>query len=522
MKTKELAHKWIANLFVLLVIVSFSFLSVGLANAGLGDPSLRVSAYVTPSEIERGSSGDLKVTVSEVRGEDWAKDVTVTSSISPLDGCTISPSSKSTSRIGESSYTTFHFTIYASKDASLGKRSVSVSVKYYDTGWLDIETYGPYYSSGSTKIFVKKGHGSISMSSSPSRAKVYIDGSYKGTTPLLRDIEEGQHTIKLTKEYYYDAEEKVSVKIGETTYVSKTLRGYGFVSVDSKPSGAKVYLDGDHKGETPLSLSKVVVGSHTIKLTKPYYDDVTKTVSVSVGKTTHVYESLLGRGAIKISSEPVGANAYLDGIYKGITPLFLDNIKEGNYEITLTKSGYANVTKTIQVSVGKTIQVSETLSFATWLLASIFGIIALTILVTGIFVRRKKKQAKPTVTKAEETTDEEKIEEVKIPEPEEVRERLRETYPEKDAARLANTFRIAQEIRNLYCTTDTTAREINKEFDLLKMYLTEREFLDEIESIQRRTNAELREDERLDEKHVEEVKDFCEKFTEMWIAKFLR
>ena len=80
MKTKGLAHKWIANLFVLLVIFSFCFLSVSLANAGLGDPSLQVSAYVTPSEIERGSSGELKVTVSEVGGVDWAKDVTVTPS----------------------------------------------------------------------------------------------------------------------------------------------------------------------------------------------------------------------------------------------------------------------------------------------------------------------------------------------------------------------------------------------------------------------------------------------------------
>jgi len=103
-----------------------------------------------------------------------------------------------------------------------------------------------------------------------------------------------------------------------------------------------------------------------------------------------------------------------------------------------------------------------------------------------------------------------------------VKAELKKTFSEKDAARLANTFRVAQEIRSSYCNTDTTAKEINKEFDLLKMYLTEKEFLDEIEGIQRRINAELREDERLDEKHVKEVKDFCEKFTEMWIAKFLR
>ncbi len=516
-----IAHKRI-NLFILLVIFSFCFLSVGLANAGLGHPSLRVSAYVTPSEIERGSSGELIVTVSEVGGVDWAKDVTVTPSISPLDGCTISPSSKSTSGIGESSSTTFHFTIYVSKDATLGRRSVHISVKYYETGWLDIGTFGPDYSTGSTKFSVKKGHGFISISSIPSGAKVYIDGVYKGTTPLFLSVEEGKHTIKLTKEYYYDVEESVFVKIGETTYVSKTLKGYGFIRVDSNPSGAKVYLDGVYKGETPLFLSKVAEGTHTIKLTKQYYNDVTRTVSVSIGKTTHVYETLTGYGSISISSFPSGASVYLDGYYKGVTPLFLSKVIEGSHTIKLAKSGYAELTKTIYVYPGKTTYVSETLSFATWLLTSIFGMIALISVFIVIFVIRRKKREKLTATKAEEITEKGKTEEVKIPETEEVRERLRETYPEKDAVRLANAFRIIQDIKSLYCNTNTKAGEISKEFDLLKMYLTEKEFLNEVESIQRKINAELREEQRLSEKHVEEVKDFCEKFIEMWIARFLR
>jgi hypothetical protein len=163
------------------------------------------------------------------------------------------------------------------------------------------------------------------------------------------------------------------------------------------------------------------------------------------------------------------------------------------------------------------------------------------ILLPLIAYRKGKKKSKPP-----EEIEKKASKEVEIPEPEEGREKLnfleneikqheatisepedmegvlKETYPEKDAARLANAFRIAQDIRNNYCDTNTKAKEINKEFDLLKMYLMEKEFLDEIEGIQRKINAELREDERLDEKHVEEVKDFCEKFTEMWIARFLR
>ncbi|NMG83159.1 MAG: PEGA domain-containing protein, partial [Methanosarcinales archaeon] len=223
METKAVSCKWVANLSILLIIIFFCFLSVDLVNAGIGDPSLRVSTFVTPSEIERGGSGKLKVTVSEVGGVDWAMDVTVTPSISPLDGCTISPSLEHTSRIGASSYTTFYFTIYASKDATLGSRSVTTRVKYYDTGWLDEGRYGPYHSHSNTEILVKKGHGSIRISSIPSGAKVYIDGEYNGKTPvsLLNRVIEGSHTIKLEKTGYNDITKTISVSVERTSSVSE-------------------------------------------------------------------------------------------------------------------------------------------------------------------------------------------------------------------------------------------------------------------------------------------------------------
>jgi hypothetical protein len=106
----------------------------------------------------------------------------------------------------------------------------------------------------------------------------------------------------------------------------------------------------------------------------------------------------------------------------------------------------------------------------------------------------------------------EDLQRVKI---ENVEERLRKIYPEKDAQRFANAFRIIPAIRSNYCNTETSVNDINKKFDFLKIHLTEKMFLDNVESIQREINAELSKGGRLDEKHVEEVRDFCEMCTEM-------
>jgi len=168
----------------------------------------------------------------------------------------------------------------------------------------------------------------------------------------------------------------------------------------------------------------------------------------------------------------------------------------------------------------KAMTVEHTTTISWYIL--IIALITLIIVGTGIFVVRRKKHVKPDITKAVGAIKGEGVKEPKVPEQEDVKENLKEAYPEIVAARLANIFRIVQEIRNDYCNTTATVRDINRQFDLLKMYLEERAFLEEVESIQRRLNAELREDERLDERHVEEVTAFCERFTEMWIARFSR
>lgn len=99
---------------------------------------------------------------------------------------------------------------------------------------------------------------------------------------------------------------------------------------------------------------------------------------------------------------------------------------------------------------------------------------------------------------------------------------LAQRHSGKDAQRLANSFRIILDINNNCCDTRTKVKEIKARFDSLKMYLTEEDFVAEIERLQRRFAAELFEEESLREEHVRELKNFCTRFTEMWAAKFMK
>lgn len=348
------------NKCVFLILVFILILSIPSQAAS---PVVSISTSVSPNVIEAGSSGVLTVRVSETGGLDWMKNPTVGIDSYPA-GITFPERVKTVSRIDKSSSNTFSFTFSTKDTMSSGTKEIRVILRYYEMDLFNVETYGPYDKYTSASVVIKPAVGTIAVSSSPTNAEIYLDGSYKGTTPkTISNIQIGSHTVKLTKSGYNDISKAVTVSSGQTAYVSETLYAQkGAISISSSPSGASIYLDGTYKGTAPTVLSSIPVGSHTIKLTKSGYNDISKTVTVSAGQTAYVSKTLdTQKGSISVSSNPSGANVYLDGTYQGTTTKILSNIPIGSHTIKITKSGYEDKTKTVTVSE-KPIQISETLT----------------------------------------------------------------------------------------------------------------------------------------------------------------
>jgi len=66
--------------------------------------------------------------------------------------------------------------------------------------------------------------GTLSISSTPSSAYIYLDGIYKGLTPRnITNMTSGNYTLKLTKYRYYDYKAIVNIQSGKITKLSPTL-----------------------------------------------------------------------------------------------------------------------------------------------------------------------------------------------------------------------------------------------------------------------------------------------------------
>ncbi|MDD4127533.1 MAG: PEGA domain-containing protein [Methanomicrobium sp.] len=238
----------------------------------------------------------------------------------------------------------------SSSTQSLGTPSAGETLNYYMT----LNPTGP-----ST--------GSIYVTSSPSNAMVYIDGSYVGNTPQQTSgFTVGNHNVEVVKSGYQNWASSAYVTAGGTASVYATLvttNTYGTISIKSSPSGASVYLDGNYQGQTPTTVSGVTKGAHTIELNKAGYNEWVGQVTIYSGQTSTIYPTLEpittpSTGTLYVTSTPGGAYIYLDGSYEGVTPYsgsyVIDNVNAGTHTLTLKLSGYKDATTSVSVLGGGT------------------------------------------------------------------------------------------------------------------------------------------------------------------------
>ncbi|WP_198362270.1 PEGA domain-containing protein [Thermococcus profundus] len=208
--------------------------------------------------------------------------------------------------------------------------------------------------------------GYLNVYSTPNEAEVYVDGHIVGTTPLAGYIiSTGEHTIKLSKEGYEDYTETVFITPGETKEVHAILtEKKGTLQISSTPEGASIYIDGNYMGKTPQTL-QVLPGTHTVTIAMQDYQNYTTTITVRAGESERITAILQPVfGYLSVTTEPSGAKVYIDGSYAGETPLNEYKLHTGSHTVSIIKEGYQNYTETVIITSGKTTMLNLNLTKA--------------------------------------------------------------------------------------------------------------------------------------------------------------
>jgi len=263
----------------------------------------------------------------------------------------------------------------------------SVPAKSYDaqtTSWIKID-YIP------TVAVVEDTQGTLSIASSPSGATISVDGQAQGSTPLsgIR-LSEGTHTVLLLMTGYEDYSREVTISRTIPVDLQVTLwkkvvetPSTGSIAVTTNPAGAAVSVDGTKKGTTPVTITDLSAGQHTVSITKDGYAGYTTKVTITGGEilplsvplpattagssalptpenTTipEITVSSSGFGTLNIQSNPQGASIVIDGDSIGKTPMAVRNVETGKHTIVLSISGYNTTSVQAEVYAGSTTDVS--------------------------------------------------------------------------------------------------------------------------------------------------------------------
>jgi hypothetical protein len=159
--------------------------------------------------------------------------------------------------------------------------------------------------------------GRVLVRSTPAGADVIINGERRGVTPLaLRELPYGEYLIAVSRAGYSTQQHQVTLTAARPSQsleislaggaglsggsvTSSTIAApgatVGSLLIESRPVGAKVYIDGRAAGITPIMLERLAPGAHAVRLELSGYNAWTTTAGVVPGEMTRLSASLAGR-----------------------------------------------------------------------------------------------------------------------------------------------------------------------------------------------------------------------------------
>ena len=147
------------------------------------------------------------------------------------------------------------------------------------------------------------------MDSEPQGAEVYINGKLEGQTPVTLDLPMGNHKVKLVKPKYVELRSSISLTQSdpEQILMQELELVYGTLQVTGSVPEVDLYVNGEFKGKTPVSL-RLPLDRYKLDFKKYGYADQSRLVILSSGRFKQKVKADMIRlpGALVIKGKPAG------------------------------------------------------------------------------------------------------------------------------------------------------------------------------------------------------------------------
>ena len=203
--------------------------------------------------------------------------------------------------------------------------------------------------------------GFIAVNSEPPGARVTVNGDFVGITNFFPvEVHTGLAAVEIELVGHDPiSREEVNILPGETRTIDVTLvRNSAKLPIITQPSEVEVWVDGELVGKTggnlppdlrsfmpaqydveklsaPFDLAALRVGRHTVEFRRDCYESVQIDFVAEEPKdyTAQIIRLEDSIGQLRLTSNPDGARVFIDGEYKGNTPLDLSRVCSGPHHV---------------------------------------------------------------------------------------------------------------------------------------------------------------------------------------------
>ena len=134
----------------------------------------------------------------------------------------------------------------------------------------------------------------LSVSCPTPAVSLYVDKKSVGSLPWNGNLKEGMHLLEVRKDGYRSLQKTIQLAQQQKLDVAFDALSaiQGNLSVNFKPFGSDVYVDGVKVGQSPRVFNGVLVGNHNVEIRKSGYSTSRQTVMISEGQTASISGSL--------------------------------------------------------------------------------------------------------------------------------------------------------------------------------------------------------------------------------------
>ena len=185
-------------------------------------------------------------------------------------------------------------------------------------------------------------------------AVIYIDDQPISTKETSKLFEVGTtHTWMIKCNMYHT--ESGTVTLNERTVIDKKLcPNFGYLNISTSPEqGAKVFVDEEFLGISPIKTGKLRSGSHTVKVMMDMYKMKEETFTITDGETINANIKMSANFVNVTISTDVQSDIYIDEEYKG-KGSWSGRLSDGDHILEARKNNHKTSKKSATLVLGKT------------------------------------------------------------------------------------------------------------------------------------------------------------------------